>query len=163
MKIYHTKTQEDFNDLMIDLEAEGCMWASVLTPTERTKNWEVNSSETCVSVDKKAIAYEEKNFYTLRYPDVPIINYTAKVDGSLMKTTKETSIVKEVIAYQIDTKAIRVNSVIQCREKGKDWVRGLVKFIDKCSIIVVLSYGTNHEFSSTSIGSGDIEIKVESY
>lgn len=80
-----------------------------------------------------------------------------------MELTNETSIVKEVTAYQINTKIIRVNSVIQYREKGKDWVRGLVKFVDKYSIKVVRSYGTNHSFSSTSIGSGDIEIKVEIY
>ena len=163
MKIYHTETQEDYDALMIELEAEECEWFSGRKPTEATKNWKQSSSETCVKVNEKMITFEEKRYYTLRYPGVPIIEYKAKVDGSLMKTTNETSIVKEVIAYQINTKRIRVDSVIQYREKGKDWVRGLVKFVDKYSIIVVLSYGTNHEFSSTSIGSCDIEIKVEIY
>ena len=88
MKIYHTETQADYDALMVELEKQGCKWFSGLTPTERTKNWKLNSSGTCVKVDKKAIAYEEKNYYTLRYPDTPIIKYKAKADEK-MKFTKE--------------------------------------------------------------------------
>ena len=162
MKIYHTETQEDYDALVVELQEQGCFWGNGFNMKTNNK-WGRHTNNTCVRVDYRIALFDHKDYYAMKYPDVPIIKYKAKEDGSLMKTTKETSIVKEVIAYQIDTKAIRVNSVIQYREKGKDWVRGLVKFIDKCSIIVVLSYGTNHEFSSTSIGSGDIEIKVESY
>lgn len=73
------------------------------------------------------------------------------------------TIVKEVVAYQIDTKAIRVNSVVEYQEAGRGWVRGLVKFVDLDRIRVVQSYGTDYSFSATDIGMGNIKIKVELY
>lgn len=164
MKIYHTETQEDFDALMIELDSEGITWHNGQSLTkDSTHIWNVFGNRNCIRVTESIAFRALKYFYEKKYSSIPIIKYEAKDDGSLMKPTKETSIVKEVIAYQIDTKAIRVNSVIQYREKGKDWVRGLVKFVDNYSVKVVRSYGTNQSFSSTSIGSGDIEIKVEIY
>ena len=88
MKIYHTETQADYDALMVELEAEGCKWLSGRKPTELTKNWERNSSETCVRVDKKVVVHDEKGYYTWKYPDVPIIEYKAKADEK-MRFTKE--------------------------------------------------------------------------
>ena len=88
MRIYHTETQEDYDALMVELEAEGCEWLSGRKPTETTKNWKQSSSETCVKVDEKMIAFEEKRYYTLRYPGVSITKYKAKVDET-MKFTKD--------------------------------------------------------------------------
>ena len=162
MKIYHTETQEDYDALMVELEEQGCKW-SLGRELSEVNNWHISEHLTCLRVCGSKVYRASLNYYKEEYPCMLIIKYKAKDDGSLMKPTKETSIVKEVIAYQINTKTIRVNSVIQYRERGKDWVRGLVKFVDKCSIKVVRSFGTNHSLSSTSIGSGDIEIKVEIY
>ena len=160
MKMYHTETQADYDTLMIELEEQGCMWVSGVPPT--AKEW-WHGKEPFIKVENNILTWESSDCCKKHHPSAPVINYTAKGAGALMKPTKETSIVKEVTAYQINTKIIRVDSVIQYRERGKDWVRGLVKFVDKCSIKVVRSFGTNHSLSSTSIGSGDIEIKVEIY
>lgn len=94
MKIYHTETQADYDALMVELEEQGCKWASGDRMTELTKHWKLNSSKTCVKVDKKVAMYDKKVFYTLRYPGVPITKYKAKVNDK-MKFTKKN--VKKVI------------------------------------------------------------------
>lgn len=88
MKIYHTETQADFDALMVELEEQGCKWFSGRKPTEATTYWKLNSIETCVKIDKKVIAYNEKGYYAMRYPSIPIIKYKEKADEK-MKFTKE--------------------------------------------------------------------------
>ena len=88
MKIYHTETQEDYDALMVELESQGCKWLSGRKPTETTKNWKRNSSETCVRVGKKMAMYDKKSYYTWYYQYVPITKYKAKLDEK-MKFTKE--------------------------------------------------------------------------
>ena len=97
MKIYHTETQEDYDALMVELESQGCKWLSGRKPTETTKNWKRNSSETCVRVGKKMAMYDKKSYYTWEYPRVPIIKYKAKADEK-MKFTKE-NVVKVINEY----------------------------------------------------------------
>lgn len=88
MKIYHTETQADYDALMVELERQGCTWATGDKMTELTKNWKRNSSETCVRVDKKVVMYDEKGYFTWKYPEVPIQKYKAKAEEK-MKFTKE--------------------------------------------------------------------------
>ena len=101
MKIYHTETQEDYDALMVELESQGCKWLSGRKPTETTKNWKQNSSETCVRVDKKMAMYDKKSYYTWEYPRVPIIKYKAKADEK-MKFTKE-NVYKAFSQYRKDS------------------------------------------------------------
>ena len=61
MKLYQTKTQADYDALMVELEEQWYEWLSGSKPTETTRYWKLNSSETCVKVDEKVIAYTEKN------------------------------------------------------------------------------------------------------
>ena len=100
MKIYHTETQADFDALMVELEAVGCEWFSGRKPTEATTYWKLNSIETCVKIDKKVIAYNEKGYYAMRYPSIPIIKYKEKADEK-MKFTKE-NVYKMVARYRLD-------------------------------------------------------------
>ena len=101
MKIYHTETQEDYDALMIELEAVGCEWFSGRKPTEATTYWKLNSIETCVKIDKKVIAYNEKGYYAMRYPSTPIIKYKVKADEK-MKFTKE-NVYKVFSQYRKDS------------------------------------------------------------
>ena len=101
MKIYHTETQEDYDALMVELESQGCKWLSGRKPTETTKNWKRNSSETCVRVDKKITIYDKKSYYTREYPRVPITKYKAKADEK-MKFTKE-NVYKVFSQYRKDS------------------------------------------------------------
>ena len=101
MKIYHTETQEYYDALMIELEAVGCEWFSGRKPTEATTYWKLNSIETCVKIDKKVIAYNEKGYYAMGYPNTPITKYKAKVDDK-MRFTKE-NVYKVFSQYRKDS------------------------------------------------------------
>ena len=101
MKIYHTETQADYDALMMELEAVGCEWFSGRKPTEATTYWKLNSIETCVKIDKKVIAYNEKGYYAMRYPSIPIIKYKEKADDK-MRFTKE-NVYKAFSQYRKDS------------------------------------------------------------
>ena len=79
MTIYHTATQEDYEDLMIELEKKGFRWGSTRDkkPTEEF-NYKVYTSETTITTYTDVIRYgcvkEEMGFN----PDEPIIEYKAK-------------------------------------------------------------------------------------
>ena len=49
MKIFHTETQEDYDALMVELEAKGAMWSTGDKPTEVTY-WHLNREKTYVKV-----------------------------------------------------------------------------------------------------------------
>ena len=101
MKIYHTETQADYDALMVELEEQGCKWFSGRKPTEVTTYWKLNSIETCVKIDKKVIAYNEKGYYAMRYPSIPITKYKAKADEK-MRFTKE-NVYKAFSQYRKDS------------------------------------------------------------
>lgn len=77
MKIYHTKTQEDFNALMEELESDGVCWKNGVRATGN-KVWDWFEKETCVKVDDKVFTYGSIGYYKLEHPDTRIIEYTAK-------------------------------------------------------------------------------------
>lgn len=77
MKIYHTKTQEDYSALMIELEGENCVWGSGHLPTE-WGCWSTYGKDTCVRVQDKLIQYSSTRFYSQGYPDIPIVEYRVK-------------------------------------------------------------------------------------
>lgn len=84
MKIYHTETQADYYALLIELEDQGCFWASGgKPPTEwRDEFWEFYRGSTCVGVrSNKQIKYCRIDYYKEEYPDTPIIKYKEKQEG----------------------------------------------------------------------------------
>ena len=165
MKIYHTETQEDYDALMVELERLG------IGALEK-HYWKTYDNQTVVFVraigrygdsDRTDTTFSSLGWALKNYSVVLITKYKAKADEKLVNSTQGKSVVRESVSYLIDNKVIRVDSVIKYREKGKDWVRGLIKFVDRDRIKVVRSYGTNHSFSATDIGTGNVEIDVEIY
>ena len=79
MKIYRTRTQEDYNSLMSELEEQGFRWGSVLgkKPTEKN-NYNVYTSETTITTFTDVISYSCVKDDMEYYPDEPIIEYKAK-------------------------------------------------------------------------------------
>lgn len=72
------------------------------------------------------------------------------------------SVIKEVKSYEINKKNICYDSVVQYKRKEDErWTRGLVKFVDKNSIKIMRSVGTQESFSATQIALGQILIDVE--
>ena len=81
MKIYHTETKADYYALLIELEEQGCFWASGgKPPTEwRDEFWEFYRGSTCVGVrSNKQMKYCRIDYYKEEYPDTPIIKYKVK-------------------------------------------------------------------------------------
>lgn len=76
MKIYHVKTQEDYDALMVELERDGYRWGSGPKPTSYD-NWFHHREKTVVSLDG-VIGYASLEFYEKTYPNIPIIEYKAK-------------------------------------------------------------------------------------
>ena len=71
MKIYHTKTQEEYNYLMQQLESEGCKWANGETPLE-SNYWNRYEKEMCVKEDKGELTCAETFFLQKKYPYIKI-------------------------------------------------------------------------------------------
>lgn len=76
MKIYHTKTQEDYDALMEELEKEGCLWIGGGKPTN-INIWEVCKEDTCVICDNKMLSHWSVIEKDNTYPNILTIEYTA--------------------------------------------------------------------------------------
>lgn len=70
MKIYHTKTQEDYDALMEELEVKGCD----VFPMNISSFYDGNC---CVDVVGNEVSHSDFEFYLQTYPEIPIIEYTA--------------------------------------------------------------------------------------
>lgn len=81
MKIYHTETQEDFDELLKKLEKEGCRWWSyrVITPDD-SRLWRYYKQNTVVYVKEKGVSYGDTNYAKDEYPNIPIEKYKVKQD-----------------------------------------------------------------------------------
>lgn len=74
-KIYHVKTQADYDALMVELEKEGCRWLSGALP-KKHNHWDRYEEETCVEVyPSKNLNYSYKSHYEAEEYDIQ--EYTA--------------------------------------------------------------------------------------
>ena len=85
MKLYHTATQEDYDDLMIELEEKGITWSGGSKPTS-INNWQRTGSNTCISLNNRVIEYCDTSYYNHNYPFIEIIEYKAKGDKQMLNT-----------------------------------------------------------------------------
>ena len=78
MKIYHTRTQEDYNSLMVELEKQGFRWVGFYggKPTKESY-YKVYTSETTITTYTDEIRYGWLKEDMENYPDEPIIKYKA--------------------------------------------------------------------------------------
>ena len=76
MKIYNTKTQSDYDALMIQLEERGCEWFSGKKPTYY-RYWKQDKENTCIEIVGKEMAFGSLDYYKKEYPNTPIIEYKA--------------------------------------------------------------------------------------
>ena len=93
MTIYHTATQEDYEDLMIKLEKQGFRWGSVWgrNPTEKF-NYKVHKSETTITTYTDVIRYSCVKDDMETYPDEPIIEYKANKKAETNDFIKELTV-----------------------------------------------------------------------
>lgn len=77
MEIYHAETQEDYDALMAELEAQECIWFSGCKPTKAKYYWFDYKEKTCVRVSFGILTKHNFRYFKENYPDVPIIEYKA--------------------------------------------------------------------------------------
>ncbi|EAE7494739.1 DUF3310 domain-containing protein [Listeria monocytogenes] len=88
MKLYHTETQEDYDTLMVELEKEGCMWASGTKPTHEN-NWIDFKRDTVIERSaQNRLTYAHKYYFENPCTTTPIEKYKAKKERVL--TAEET-------------------------------------------------------------------------
>lgn len=76
MKIYHVKTQEDYDALMVELDKKGHKWIGGQKPADLNV-WFNLRERTTVCLDG-VIGYASLEFYKKAYPNTPVIEYKAK-------------------------------------------------------------------------------------
>lgn len=76
MKIYNTKTQSDYDALMIELEERGYKWLSRDKPISKDY-WSEEKEDTCITISGKDITFDSIEWHKKEYPDIPIIKYKA--------------------------------------------------------------------------------------
>ena len=91
MKIYHTKTQEDYDTLMVELDKQGCAWEdgdrlSVFNA------WNSLKGDTYIKNDGRLVTYDTIETYERLYPNTPIIEYKADKKGETDDFIKELTV-----------------------------------------------------------------------
>lgn len=61
--IYRTRTQEEYDWLMQELEKAGCIWREGNPPTRQKPYWKNFRSDTCIRLRNKKITYEGSDYY----------------------------------------------------------------------------------------------------
>ncbi|EAD3951055.1 DUF3310 domain-containing protein [Listeria monocytogenes] len=78
MTLYHVETQEDYDALMVELEEEGCVWASGTKPTH-DNNWIDLKKDTVIERSiQNRLTYAHKYYFENSCTDTPIEKYKAK-------------------------------------------------------------------------------------
>ena len=101
-RIYHTETQEDYDALMIELEAEGCKWFSGRKPTKSKAGWVGHKENTCIKVSERRLTREEIEFFKKRFPHIPIIEHKEKVDEKMKIYHTETQADYDALMVELE-------------------------------------------------------------
>ena len=91
MKIYCTRTEEDYNSLMVELEKQGFIWDSGHNPT-LFKYWSEDKEDTCIAISGKKFTFNSIEWYKEEYPDISIIEYRADKQGETDNFIKELTV-----------------------------------------------------------------------
>ena len=96
--IYRTRTQEEYNWLMEQLQEAGFKWDDGMLPT-KFNDWPEYSTETCIRLENKIIRYADFYFYTndSEYKDYEFIEVS-----DLMRDEEKTEILDKLEDYRID-------------------------------------------------------------
>ncbi|MCW6663931.1 DUF1642 domain-containing protein [Aerococcaceae bacterium NML190073] len=107
MRIWHCETQEQYDYLMKQLEAEGCEWAERVEPTHINR-WLLYSEQTCIRESAGILSFARREFYEIEYPNTeiqPVVIPEQKQDKENKKMNKQELIEKLNILpkYSINT------------------------------------------------------------
>lgn len=103
MKIYHVKTQEDYDELMVELEAKGVLWNDGKMPTYGNC-WKVREERTAIRLyNDIIITYGSVTASKREFPNIPIQEYKAKQNDVVNSPNHYTQNGRETIENIRDT------------------------------------------------------------
>ena len=117
IKIYHVETQEDYDDLMIELENEGYLWCSGKSPTSLPENtWSKYGDGFCLIIGE-TMSYSSISWCECNYKDIPIIKHKAKGVEKMEKV-----VVPQFVAdwYEENKNSYILGAILDKLEKTKD-------------------------------------------
>lgn len=80
-KIYHVKTQDDYDALMVELEGKGYKWGSGNFPTAKNL-WMDYYGETCIEVKSdKTLVFSDKDYFEEKECDIHEYRATNNVNS----------------------------------------------------------------------------------
>lgn len=104
MKLYHVKTQEDYDALMVNLEEEGYRWNDKEKPTEYSC-WNIFKKDTVMIIEYDIYLGEASKEYCERvYPNTPIQKYKAQQDKVAKYHDDAANIAKAMSAIGVSMK-----------------------------------------------------------
>lgn len=139
MIIYNTKTIEDYNSLMVELESKGYKWLSGDKPTH-FRYWSEDKERTCIKISGEDITSASLDFYKENYPNESIIEYKSK--GEIMT---KTNVDKELLELLIETskytqKYLKTKKLAHLHEAINACNKLDNKLLDEEKILVFLFY-----------------------
>ena len=109
MTVYRVETQEDYDELMIELEEQGYKWRGGEKLTDFDE-FSTHGKDTYVYEECCEISISSGDYFKKHYSDVPVIEYKAKGENMKLYHTET----------QVDYDAL----MIELEEKGYKWYSG---------------------------------------
>ncbi|WP_271000195.1 DUF3310 domain-containing protein [Listeria seeligeri] len=149
MKIYHTETQEDFDELLKKMKKEGYHWwpDKVIKPDD-SRLWRYLKQNTVVYVEEEELCYGTLPYAKAEYPNIPIETYKAK------KNSEELSDISEEVLGAV------VKFWDTWNEKGPvgdytDIMSIINKYADKIQLFKDSSFGVSSGFDKDGVFHSD--------
>ena len=134
MEIYHTETQEAYDELMSELEEKGYKWLSGRKLTG-FNYWEQNKESSCVIILSKYITFMNIEQSKKKYPNIPIIDYKAKGENMTQEEMKQE--LKEILHDMsvavcwglIDTSTVEAD-LLEAKSSAKKLIEKIDEYLE---------------------------------
>ena len=133
MKIYNTKTIEDYTALMIELESKGYKWLSGDKPTSKDY-WSEDKENACIKISGEDITSASLDFYKEHYPNKSIIEYKAKGETKMTNEEMKRKLQKNAFDVYVAVDIFAVRGISESEkdlQEAKSSAKKLIEKIDE--------------------------------
>ena len=132
MKIYHTATQQAYDELMIELEETGHRWLSGNSPTF-FNYWGRSKEDSCVIISSKYITFMNIKQSKMQHSNIPIIEYKAKGEEMTQQEEMKQNIIDWArdVSVAIESFARRISEAESDLHEAKSSAKKLIEKIDE--------------------------------
>ena len=132
MKIYHVKTQADYDTFMSELEAKGYKWLSGHKPTD-FNYWKQNKGNTCINISSKHITFMNIEQSKKQHPNIHIIEYKAKGETKMTQEEMKRYFLNESrdISIAIENFVVDDSTAESDLQEAKSSAKKLIEKIDE--------------------------------